>query len=160
MSSRDRVCVLDITRALGHVHTVDVRVEHHPVNLERREEPVLNALPEAVFVHRLAEVLGSLDVGVVPWRGGEAELHGAGEMLENAAPYGVLIRTPAMALIDDDQVEPVGVVLLVQLLAVRLRDVQRLVQREDDLARVIRPTLDAAKPRHRTSGGSTRRSGR
>ena len=90
MSSRDRVCVLDITRALGHVHTVDVRVEHHPVNLERREEPVLNALPEAVFVHRLAEVLGSLDVGVVPWRGGEAELHGAGEMLEECRA----IRSP------------------------------------------------------------------
>lgn len=69
------------------------------------------ALLEGVGEHRLAEV--GIGVGVVgaAGGGGEAELHGGGEVLEDAAPAGFVVGAAAVALIDHDEVEKVRRVL-------------------------------------------------
>ena len=86
-------------------------------DLEGREESVLDALLEAVGVHRVAEVR---DVGDVPrllGRRGHANLCRGREIFQNSAPAALLLGGAAMALIDDHEVEEVrlkqrGVMLL------------------------------------------------
>jgi hypothetical protein len=50
-------------------------------------------------------------------RGGQADLGGAGEVVEDLAPGGVFGGAAAMAFVDDDQVEEVGRELLVDVLS-------------------------------------------
>ena len=65
-------------------------------------------------------------------RGGEADLGGGGEVLEDLAPGGILGGAAAVALVDDDQVEEAGRELAEELLAL-LRAGDRLVEAEVDL---------------------------
>jgi len=78
---------------------------------ERREETVVDAVLERVDINRLAEVGISVDVVFAFRRGGEAELHGRGKVIENAAPVALVIRSAAMAFVDDDEIEEVGRIL-------------------------------------------------
>ena len=65
-------------------------------------------------------------------RGGQADLRGAGEVVEDLAPGGILGGAAAVALVDDDQVEEAGRELPEELLAL-LRAGDRLVEAEIDL---------------------------
>ena len=73
-----------------------------------REEAVVNALPQAVGVNRVAEVEVGVAVLVAHRRGGHAELIGGLEVFEDLAPVGIFLRAAAMALVHDDEVEEVG----------------------------------------------------
>ena len=73
-----------------------------------REEAVVDALPQAVRVDRVAEVAVGVAVVVAQRRGGHAELVGGLEVLEDLAPVALVAGAAAVALVDDDQVEEVG----------------------------------------------------
>ena len=80
----------------------------HVDDLVRGEEAVLDSLLERVGVDGRAEVLDVRDVLRLLRRGGQADLRGGREVLEDLAPRGVVVSAPAVALVDDDQVEEVG----------------------------------------------------
>ena len=61
-----------------------------------------------VGVNRLAEVGDVGNVFGFLGRGGHAELDGAGEVVEDFAPGGIIGGAAAMALVDDDQVEEIA----------------------------------------------------
>ena len=102
------------------------------IDLVGREEAVLDALLERVGVDRLAEVVDVGDVFGFLRRGGEADLRGGGEVVEDLAPGGILGGAAAVALVDDDQVEEAGRELAEELLAL-LRAGDGLVEAEIDL---------------------------
>ena len=115
LKSASVVPLAGLDLALDHrvVGRVDVLVERGRdlLHLERREEAVVDAFLERVDVDRLAEVGVGVDVVLALGRGGEAELHGGGEVVEDAAPVALVVRAAAMALVDDDEVEEVGRIL-------------------------------------------------
>ena len=65
-------------------------------------------------------------------RGGQADLRGAGKVVEDLAPGGVLGRAAAVALVDDDEVEEAGRELAEELLPL-LRAGDGLIEAEIDL---------------------------
>ena len=119
---------LPLLRPVAFDVAVDVDLDH----LVGREEAVVDALLQRVGVDRLAEVVDVGDVLRLLRRGGQADLRGAGEVLEDLAPGRVLGRAAAVALVDDDQVEEAGRELAEELLPL-LRAGDRLVEAEIDL---------------------------
>src|SRR5690606_35526685 len=89
-----------------------------------------------------AEVLDVGDVASLLGRRGEAEVDRRGEVLQYLAPGRVLGGAPAVALVDDDEVEEVRRELLVDVLLL-LGPRDRLVEREVDLVALVdRPVRD------------------
>ena len=78
------------------------------------EEAVVDALPQAVGVERVAEVAVGVAVVLAQRGGRHAELVGGLEVLEDLAPVALVAGAAAMALVHDDQVEEVGRVLAVE----------------------------------------------
>ena len=109
---------------------VDVDVDLD--DLVGREEAVLDALLERVGVDRLAEVVDVGDVFGFLGRGGQADLRGGGEVVEDFAPGGILGGAAAVAFVDDDQVEEAGRELAVELLPL-LRAGDGLIEAQVDL---------------------------
>ena len=92
---------------------VDILVERRRdlLDPERRQEAVVDAVLQRIDVDRLAEVGVGVHVLVALGRGGQAELHGGGEVVEDAAPGALVVGPAAMALVDDDEVEEVRRIL-------------------------------------------------
>ena len=104
-----------------------------------REEAVVDALPQAVGVDRVAEVEVGVAVVVAQRRRGHAELVGRLEVFEDLAPVALVARAAAVALVHDDEVEEVGRVLAEQagaalVLGDRLVDGEVHLPALDDLA--------------------------
>ena len=78
------------------------------------EEAVGESLAKAVLVNRVVEVAVGRLVVFPQRRGGHADLNGGFEVVEDRSPVARLARAAAMAFIDDDEVEEVGVVFLVE----------------------------------------------
>src|SRR5690606_30371732 len=93
-----------------------VLVEVDADHLVRGQETVLDPLLEGVDVDRLAEVLDVGDVASLLGRRRETEVDRRGEVLQYLAPGRVLGGAPAVALVDDDEVEEVRRELLVDVL--------------------------------------------
>ena len=74
----------------------------------RREEAVVDALAQTVFVDRIAEVEVGVAVIFAQRRRGHAELIGGLEVFEDLPPGAVVPRAAAMTFVDDDEVEEVG----------------------------------------------------
>ncbi len=127
----DLVAVL-VRLALLRAVALDIHVEVDLHHLVGREEAVVDALLQRVGVDRLAEVVDVGDVLRLLRRGGQADLGGGGEVVEDLPPRGVLGGAAAVALVDDDEVEEVGRELAEELLAI-LRAGDGLVEREVDL---------------------------
>jgi len=77
---------LDFTLHYVVVRRIDVVIQRslNLLHLERREETVVDAVLERVDIDRLAEIGVGVHVILALGRGGEAELHGRGEVIENA----------------------------------------------------------------------------
>ena len=127
----DLVAVAVGLALLGAV-AFDVHVDVDLDDLVGGEEAVVDALLQRVGVNRLAEVVDVGDVLGFLRRGGQADLRGGGEVLEDLAPGGVLGGAAAVALVDHDQVEEAGRELAEELLPL-LRAGDRLVEAEIDL---------------------------
>ena len=110
----------------------DVRL--HVDDAERREEAVVDALPQAVGVDGLAEVVDVRDVGRLLRRGRHADLDGRVEVVEDLAPPTVGFGRAAVTLVDDDEVEEVGPEELAEALFVVFAE-ELLVEREVDFVR-------------------------
>ena len=110
-----RVALAGLDLALDQlvVGRVDILVERRGnlLHLERRQEAVVDAVLERIDVDRLAEILVGVHVVLALGRGGQAELHGGGEVVEDAAPVAFVVGAAAMALVDDDEVEEVRRIL-------------------------------------------------
>ena len=109
------VALARLDLALDHcvIGRVDVLVERggdllHP---ERREEAVVDAFLERVDEDRLAEVGVGVHVVLALGRGGQAKLHGRGEVVQDAAPVALVVGAAAVALVNDDEVEEVRRIL-------------------------------------------------
>ena len=74
---------------------------------KRREKPVVDPFLERVGVDRLAKVGVGIDVVLPLRRRRETELHRRREVVEDAAPVAFVVRTAAMALVNDDEIEKV-----------------------------------------------------
>src|SRR5207244_3572037 len=61
-----------------------------------------------VDIDRLAEIGIGVHIVLALRRGGEAELHGWSEVIEDASPVALVIRAAAMAFVNDDEIEEVG----------------------------------------------------
>jgi hypothetical protein len=88
-------------------------------------------------IDRRAEVVDVGDVLGFLGRGGQADLGGAVEVVQDLAPGRVFGGAAAVALVDDDQVEEVGRELAEELLPL-FRAGDRLVQAQIDLVRRCR----------------------
>ena len=117
--------------SLGRAVAFDVHVEMDLHHLVRRQEAVADALLQRVGVDRLAEVVDVGDVFGFLRRGGQADLGGAGEVVEDFPPGGILRRAAAMTFVDDDEVEEVGREFAEELLAF-LRAGDGLIEAEVD----------------------------
>ena len=127
--------------ALHHlvVGRVDVVVERRGnlPHLERRQEPVVDAVLQRVDEHRLAEIRIRVHVVLPLRRRRETELHGGREIVQDVAPSALIIRAAAMAFVNDDEVEEVRRVIaeVGRRLPVLLRPAhERLKDREEDAA--------------------------
>lgn len=78
------------------------------------EEAVVDTLPQAVGVDRIAEVVVGVGVVLPARRGGHAQLEGRLEVLKDFPPVAVFAGATAMAFVHDDQVEEVRRELAVQ----------------------------------------------
>src|SRR6202034_4743636 len=84
---------------------------HINVNLDdlvRGEEAVFNALPERVCVNRRTEIVDVRDILGFLRRGGESDLGGAREIIENLFPRRIVGRAATMALVNDNEIEKAG----------------------------------------------------
>ena len=114
-------------RAIAFHVAVDMNLD----DLVGREEAVADALLQRIGVNRLAEIVDVGDVFGLLRRGGEADLRGGGEIVEDFPPGRILGRAAAMAFVDHDQVEEAGRELAIELLAL-LRPGDRLIEAEID----------------------------
>src|SRR6185437_10720298 len=75
------------------VGRIDVLVERggNLLHLEWRQEAVIDAFLERVHIDRLSEVFVGVDIVSALGRGGEAELDGGGEVVEDAAPVALVV---------------------------------------------------------------------
>jgi hypothetical protein len=55
------------------------------------EKAVVDAILERVLIGRMAEIVVGIDVIRALWSGGEAQMHGGGEVLQNSAPGALVI---------------------------------------------------------------------
>src|SRR5690554_668488 len=98
--------------------SLHVDVEMNLDDLVGCEESVADALLEGVAVHRCAEVFDVRGVGRFLWGRGQADLRGAGEVLQNLPPRRVLGRATAVTLVNDDEVEELPGEFPIQFLSV------------------------------------------
>jgi len=78
----------------------------------RRQEAVVDPLPQAVLIDGIAEVEVGIPV-VFPERcGGHPQLKRRGEILQDLPPVAAVAGASPVAFIDDDQFEEVRPVLL------------------------------------------------
>ncbi|MNG00503.1 hypothetical protein D3C84_834410 [compost metagenome] len=94
---------------------MQVFVEVDPHHFIRREKTVLDSLFEGVAVHRLTEVGDAGHLFGFLRCGGEADMGGAGEVVKNLAPSGILGGTATVAFVDHNQVEEVSGKLFVDV---------------------------------------------
>ena len=80
----------------------------HP---ERREIPVVDPFLQRVDIDRIAEIGVGVRVVLTLGGGGQAELHGRGEIFHDAAPVAFVIGAAPVALVNDDEVEEVRRIL-------------------------------------------------
>ena len=149
---------LDLT--LDHVIVlgVDVVVERgldlH--DLEGGEIAVVDPLLERVGVHRVAEVVVGVSVGIASWGGGHTQLHGRREILQDASPIALILRTAPMAFVDHDEVEEVRRVVTKARLGIAclvMAGHEGLENREEDTAVLGHPSLAADYRRVDTDQG-------
>ena len=130
--------------ALDHrvVRRVDVLVQRRRnlLHLERREEAVVDAVLERVDIDRLAEIGVGVHVVLALGRGGEAELHGGGEVIQDAAPVAFVVGAAAMALVNDDEIEEVRRILaeIRRRLAILRRAAHEGLEDREEQAAVLR----------------------
>ncbi len=95
---------------------LDVPVKVDADHLVRGKESVFDALLQRIRVDRFAEVVDVGDIFRFLRSGGEADLGGGTEVVQNFSPGTVFCRTAAMAFVNHDQVEEVRGELLVNVL--------------------------------------------
>src|SRR6185437_7023758 len=117
--------------ALGTV-AFNVHVNVNFDNFVRSKESVLNTLFQRVGVNRRAEIVDVGNVFCFLGRGGEADLGGAREVIENLTPCGISGCAAAMALVNNDEIKEVAGELFIKLLAL-FRSGDGLIEREVDL---------------------------
>ena len=93
-------------RVVRRIHVIVERGRDLP-NLEGREEPVVDALPQRIDVHRLVEIGVGVEVILTLGRGRQAQLHGGLEVLQDVSPRALVAGPTAVALVDDDEVKEV-----------------------------------------------------
>ena len=91
-----------------------IEIGNDAVDAVRSQEAIVDALPQAVRVERIAEVLVRVPVVLAKRRGGHAQLVGGLVVIQNFTPTAFVAGTAAVALVDDDQVKEVGGILPVQ----------------------------------------------
>ena len=109
---------------------IDIEMDLH--HLVRRQEAVADAFLQRVAVNGFAEVVDIGNVFGLLRRGGEADLGGRGEIIQDLPPGGILRRAAAVAFVDHDEVEEIRRKLAVELLAF-LRAGDGLIERKVDL---------------------------
>ena len=110
---RDRSPV-PIDLALAWAPSGGIVVGDDTMHAEGGEKSVINALGEAVFVDRIAEVRVGVDVVLSAWCCGHADLGCGLEPLQDLAPVAVVAGAAPMALVDDDEIEEVLRVLPIE----------------------------------------------
>ena len=100
---------LDLALHHGVVGCINIFVERGGDLLQAkwRQKSIIDAVLERVNIDRIAEVGVGVHIVLAPWRGGETELHGGRKVVENATPVALVVRSAAMALVDDDEVEKI-----------------------------------------------------
>ena len=107
VSVRDLPAVA-VNFALGGPPARRVHSGDDAVHAIRREESVIDALPQAVGVERIAEIRVRVAVVLPQRRRRHAELECRLEVLQDLAPVAFVPGAAAMALVHDDEVEEVA----------------------------------------------------
>ena len=102
-----------VNLAFGRSPTSQVLVEVNADHLVGGEEPVVDALLERVRVDGFAEVVDVGDVLGFLRGGGQPDLGGGLEVLEDRSPFRIGSGASAVTLVDDDEVEEVSGKLVV-----------------------------------------------
>jgi len=91
------------------IGSVDVVIQGglNAFDLEGRQKAIVDAIFERIDIHRLAEVAVGVDVVAAARRGGQSQLHSRGKMLHDFPPGGFIVGTPAMTLINHDEVKEI-----------------------------------------------------
>ena len=127
---------------LARSPTGGVPLRHDAMHAVGREETVINTLPQAVSVNRVAEIKVGVAVVVAQRRRRHAELIGGRKVFEDVAPVGIFLGAAAMTLVHDDEIEKVRREFFVEARAVGVFG-DRLVGGEIKFAAVNdQPTFD------------------
>ena len=81
------------------------------LDAKRRQKAIVDAVLERVDKHWLAKVGVGVHVVAALGRGGQAQLHGGREVIQNAAPVALVIGPAPVTLVNDDEVEKIRWVL-------------------------------------------------
>ncbi len=90
-----------LLRPVAHEILVDIDAN----DLVRRQEPILDALSEGIGIDRLAEVIDVRDVAGLARGGGESDLGGGLEVVEDFPPGRVFVGTAPVTFVHHDQIE-------------------------------------------------------
>lgn len=91
----------------------EYKVELDPLDLEWREESIIDPLSEGIFVDRLAKIVVGIHIIISLRSCSESEVDGRGEVAEDLCPVTIFSRTTSMTLIDDDEIEKISLVAIV-----------------------------------------------
>ena len=108
----------------GTAETVDVTLTGPPagsvpggdyaMDAIRRQKPIVNALPQTVGVDRYSEIVGMCRHCLRAGRGGQSQLVGRFEILQNFAPIAFVVRAASMAFVHENEVKEAGIILAIK----------------------------------------------
>ena len=82
----------------------------YTLDLEWREESIIDPLGEGVFVDRFAEIVIRIDIIIALRRCRESEMYRSSEIPEYLCPVSIFSCSSTMTLIDDDEIEKIALI--------------------------------------------------
>ena len=131
---------LPVRLSLGRAVAVDVDVDVDIDDFVRSEKAILDTLLKGIRVDRRSKVMDIGDVFRFLGSRGQPDLCRTGKVFKNLPPSSVFVRAPAMALVNNDEVEKAGREVAEKFLAF-LRTRKGLVEAEVNLVRGVNAAL-------------------
>mgnify|MGYP001000015088 FL=1 len=109
----DSFCIFSLDDLIPTRECEFINIEFDPLDLEWREESIIDPLGEGVFVDGFAKIVVGIHIVISLRSGCESEVDGRGEVAEDLCPVAIFSRTTSMTLIDNDEIEKISLVAVV-----------------------------------------------
>lgn len=109
----DSFCIFSLDDLIPTRECEFINIEFDPLDLEWREESIIDPLGEGVFVDGFAKIVVGIHIVISLRSGCESEVDGRGEVAEDLCPVTIFSRTTSMTLIDDNEIKKISLVSIV-----------------------------------------------